>query len=322
MTDDLDTTVVETSGDETEAANDNAQEGETSADEGAEGETQEASGAEGDETEDGKEKPEPEPKKERDTALFKAALKEREKARAVAEKAQALRAEAETKVQEASALRKQLEAERTKLEAIKRDPFAFFEVFGVDPTDFARKLIEHGSTPPEERKRASELEELRQWKEQVEAERQAEKAKRETSVIESRVSTAKASFVTFVRANAADYPDIVDEDDSELQDIFWDLASQHYTNTQEAPPIEAVAAHMQMAAAEKRARKEARRNQLKSVGTKTSESQGQRSPSPPAKGSTRSPKTLTNGDSARSSHREMTDEESDAWAIEQLRLLG
>lgn len=258
-----------------------------------------------------------EPPPERETALFRKALRMREQG--VAE-----RKKAEDVLSSVRKEREQLQAERAELrdlrklnEAIDADPMAFFEHFHINPADFARRLMNLQDPV------RADVEQVRKENAAIKAELQREREERADRDLQSKVGQAKSNFVRFVQERD-EYPDIADEDEGDLAEVFWDLASEHHRNTGKVPTFEMVAAHLQKQAEAKRARREQRRQQRgapppANPAAPQRTAQTGRSANGPGQ---RAPDTLTNADTTTRTtapSANATEDELDAWAVQELR---
>lgn len=302
----------------------------------------EAAAAEGEATETPEATPEPakepEKPKERDTELFRAGLKMRDEAIRTKQEAAQLAEQARAKESTLAAREAELKAREDKWAAVERDPFAYFEVAGLDPHDFARRLMDHKPLTPEQK----ELEELKAWRKQQEAREQQTAAQREQMEAQRRAQETQelegkvgASFSAFLEEKWEEFPDVAADDPAAVQAEFLRLANAHWRNTAPKddagnmagpgiwPSFEMVAAHMQQAEAQRRATKEERSKQRGSrSGSDTTTPprvNGQTATSP----GPRSPTTLTNGHAAARAApppREFKSEaELNEWAAEELR---
>lgn len=291
-------------------------------------------------------KPEPEKPKENESKLFKSALALRDEANGKFEEVKRERAVFESERTRFEADRTAFETERAKFANIRRDPFSAFDLLGFTPQDLGKWLIEEPEQKAErlrnedanasrskvddETKR--ELAELKAWKEQQEAER-----------VNRAVADSRGAFVKLVEANTDKYPDIADEPEEELKEVMWDLATQHYENTRprdargqlvldssgkplpgQVASLEAIAEHMQNAAAEKRLKREERKKgrstQPASVQSSESPTTQRQQGQPASPGPRSAPTTLSNGAATEraSSPRELTKEELDRECAKEL----
>lgn len=262
--------------------------------------------------------PAPEPEKPRETKLFSQALKIREEANRKA-------AEADAKAAAVEARERALAEKEARWKQIDDDPLSYFEISGKDPHDFARLLMQ---TPEERAKTAAakpapspELEAIKAEVQRLKEEREQERQQ----LLNGTVSVKKREFATFVVERAAEYPDLAAEDDADIGAAMWDIAAQHFNNTGELPDLAAVAAHLQEAKAEERAKKEERRAKRLGLPNQQQASPRSQTPHQPANGHPASPGprsvTLTNSAATEraSAPRELTKEEQDKLDLEELR---
>lgn len=274
-----------------------------------------------------KDPPKPEPEKPNESKLFKSALALRDEANGKFEETRRERAVLESERSRFEADRTAFEAERAKLANIRRDPMSAFELLGFTPAELGKWLIEddeqraqrlRGEEANESRSKVDdetkrELAELKAWKE-----------KQETERIERAAGMARSQFVDFVAGSPDKYPDLDGEDPEELSAVMWDLAKEHHRNTGQVASFEALATHMQNAAADKRLRREERRRgrSTQPASGQSSESQAtQRQQGQPASPGPRSaPTTLSNGAATEraSTPRELTKEELDRECAKEL----
>lgn len=258
----------------------------------------------------------PEPEKPRETKLFSQALKIREEANRKA-------AEADAKAAAVEARERALAEREERWKRIDEDPLSYFELSGKDPHDFARLLMQ----TPEERAKATppkpspEIEAIKAEVARLKEEREQERQQ----LLNGTVSVKKREFASFVVQNAKDYPDLAAEDDADIGAAMWDIAAQHFNNTGELPDLAAVAAHLQEAKAEERAKREERRAKRLGLPPQPSATLRSQTPHQPANGHPASPGprsvTLTNSAATEraSAPRELTKEEQDKLDLEELR---
>ena len=258
-----------------------------------------------------------EPPPERETALFRKALRMREQGMAERKKAEDVLSSVRKEREQLQAERQQLRDLRKVHEAIEADPMAYFEHFNINPADFARKMMNLQDPV------RADVEQVRRENAAIKAELERERQERADRELQSKVGHAKTNFVRFVQ-NADDYPDIADEDEGELAEVFWELASEHHRNTGKVPTFEMVAAHLQQQAEAKRARREQRRQQ-RGASTSANQAAPQRTAQTgrTANGpGQRAPDTLTNADTTTRTTApsdNATEEEINEWAAQELR---
>lgn len=263
-----------------------------------------------------------EPTPEQAPALFRRALKERERVLAernkVEHEKQRLRHEREQFARE----RAELEAWKAKKAKIDADPYALFDEFEIDRNDFARRLMNE-SDPM-----AKQLAEERRARIELQKQVEDEKQQRETSEVNARVAVAKRNFIGFVAQRAGDFPDLADADEGDVADVFWSLAAEHHRNTEQIPTFEMVARHMQQQEDARRAKREERRRLRLGAQPTANPSGGKPAPlrtaptGQSAKGpGPRTTSTLTNSDASvrASAPREDAKEDVDEWALKELR---
>lgn len=268
---------------------------------------------------------EPAPPKE--TALFRRALRMREEGVAAKQEAMQIREEVKRERQELAARLAKVEEFEKRMARIEADPYAYFEEFNINPNDHARRLM-NLNDPARieiEKERAKDRETIRRLEERI----NREQNQRQEMELHGKVGQAKANFVRFVADNATEFPDLADEDEGEVSEVMWELASEHHRNTGRVPTFEMIAQHMQQQAEARRASRERRRQQRTGAARPTNPGGGQAAApqrtaptGQPTKGpGARAPMTLTNADtSTRTSlPRDATEEEVNEWAAQELR---
>jgi hypothetical protein len=279
-----------------------------------------------------------EPAAEQAPALFRRVLKERGKVVALRQQVEQREQRFKQEQEQFRREREQHARERAELDSwkakkakIEADPWAFFDEFEVDKNDFARRLMNE-NTPV-----AKELAEERRARLALEKRIEDERKQREAADVDAKVAYAKRNFVSFVAQNAAAYPDVADADEQEVADVMWQLAAEHHKNTGKIPSFEMVASYLQRQEDAKRAKKEQRRQQRLGASapasrlTAANPGGGQAAPQRSeqtghaANGpGPRAPSTLTNAAATTTTSlprptEDATDEEKNAWAIQELR---
>lgn len=278
--------------------------------------------------------PKAEEKQERDTVLFNRSLKFREEATQKLQKVEQTLAEVRREKESFAKEKAEVERWRSEMARIKEDPYAIFEVLDIDPTDLTRKLVELNEPT------ARELARIRRENEEFKKKFEEDTKRREEEQRQIAIRDVKSRFVEFVLDADDEYPDVADADPTEVGNAFWQLATQHYEATGQTPPMSEVAkhlqAHLKKQAEDRRAMREARRQQRgarpvttpalsEPGGGDTAPTQRTAANGQPANGpGQRTPKTLTNGSAthvASAPKESWTDEEVDAWSRAQLRAL-